>query len=69
MAQTPKFSPWRPDKILANKSSNWIPKSIDIIGRFPIPSFSDEKVEDTRLDSKVRTPSDHYGLVAVFEFK
>lgn len=33
------FPPWRPDKILNNKSSAWRCKQINIIGGFNIPSF------------------------------
>ncbi len=40
MAKTPRFPAWRPDKILIKKESKWQTKQINIIGRFPIPSFA-----------------------------
>jgi endonuclease/exonuclease/phosphatase family metal-dependent hydrolase len=39
MPPTPDFPAWRPDKILSRRSSQWKPSSIDIIGKFYIPSF------------------------------
>eukprot|EP00347_Sterkiella_histriomuscorum_P019482 403341465 len=69
MPKTPEFPQWRPDKILVKKSSKWKPKSIDIIGRFSIPSFKLEDPLQIQVDQKVRTPSDHYALFTVFEFQ
>ena len=40
MPASESFPPWRPDKIIVNKSSLWTPTSINIINRFPTPSFT-----------------------------
>jgi hypothetical protein len=43
MAKTQRFPGWRPDKVIIPKEGgNWIPKKIEIIGRFSIPTFSKE---------------------------
>lgn len=68
MAATPYFPQWRPDKILAHKSSAWKPQAIKIIGNFSIPSFKEENPQAIAEDAKVRTPSDHLGLYATFTF-
>ena len=60
------FSASRLDKIVVNKSSYFKPETINIIGRFPIPSFSGQDIMLVEQDRKVRTPSDHYGLYATF---
>ena len=63
------FKAWRPDKILARKTSSWNPKQISIIGKFSIPSCAHEDPLSIAYDSKVRTPSDHYGLYSIFDFQ
>lgn len=40
MPRTPYFPEWRPDKILASKSSSWKASLISTFGMFSIPSFS-----------------------------
>ncbi|CDW71855.1 UNKNOWN [Stylonychia lemnae] len=67
MQKTPRFSAWRPDKILAKKSSKWKAEFIQRIGLFCIPSFAGENVNDIETDQKVRTPSDHMGLFSIFK--
>jgi hypothetical protein len=38
MAKTPKYSPWRPDKvIMPSNGSIWKPSQIEIFGKFSIP--------------------------------
>lgn len=69
MPKTPYFKAWRPDKILCRKSSQFVPESISLIGKFCIPSYSGSDLNELSENSVVGTPSDHYGLFAVFKFQ
>jgi len=50
-----------------SRADCFTPIEVRIIGRFCIPSFSKEAIEDTSKDNVVRTPSDHYGVLAIFK--
>ena len=66
---------WRPDKVLTPKGfEKWFSsKDIRTVGKFPLQSFVQQeqlqagdlehKEED---DSVIRTPSDHYAILCVF---
>jgi hypothetical protein len=69
MPASGRFGRSRLDKIVVNKSSSCKPESISIIGRFPIPSCAGQNIMEVEEDQVVRTPSDHYGLYAVFQWK
>ena len=70
-----KYPAWRPDKVVTqtdpeSKKPYWKSISAEIIGKEAIPSFA-EKGEDASMvekDGVVRTPSDHMGIVADFEY-
>lgn len=68
MPKNPFFPSWRPDKIVVNKNSSWKASNIAIFGKFSIPSFKNEDIMLVEEDNKVRTPSDHYGIYAIFNF-
>jgi len=38
-------STWRPDKIIVPRDSQWKPKDIKIVGKFPIPTFAKDSIE------------------------
>lgn len=69
MPKTPRFGAWRPDKVLLKRSACWVAKHIKVIGKFSIPTFKEEDPMLIVSDGRVRTPSDHYGLYAVFKLK
>ena len=62
MLKKGRFKGWRPDKVLLKKKSNLKPKSIDIIGKYDIPSIKEENGY-----YHIRTPSDHFGIFTVVE--
>ena len=75
---SPKYPAWRPDKVVTqphpkwNKKIKpyWQPSSARIVGQNATPAFK-AKGEETTLvweDGIVRTPSDHYGIVAEFTY-
>eukprot|EP00347_Sterkiella_histriomuscorum_P002487 403367959 len=59
---------WRPDKIICLKDMPiWKPKDIQIVGKFAIPKFANEDINNVKDDGIIRTPSDHMALLATFE--
>lgn len=66
MPTTRRFARWRPDRMLA-KTKHFDPLMFDIVGRFPCPSYHGENIYDIKKDSKVRTPSDHFGLLGALK--
>ena len=61
-----RFPCWRPDKVLyrfKNGRKN-IDDEIEVIGDFTIGPYEHEVYEKIADDDKVRTPSDHFGLLA-----
>ena len=49
------------------KTANLAPLMFDIVGRFPCASYEGENIYDIKKDSKVRTPSDHFGLLGAMK--
>jgi tyrosyl-DNA phosphodiesterase 2 len=61
MAGDKYFPPWRPDRILFKDSLNtFVLDKFEIIGKEPIQINNSQRYKD------IKTPSDHYGLYAVF---
>lgn len=57
------FSEWRPDKIITPVDSTDLKiDSISIVGKFPLPSFKNQDINEILNDGIVRTCSDHFGL-------
>ena len=69
MHKTPKFSPWRPDKICMSVASEKRvkPISTQICGNFATLEFPGENPLQINEDGIVRTPSDHLAVIADFE--
>jgi hypothetical protein len=62
MPKNEYFSAWRPDRILYKSNDNILELDyFEIIGK--------EEIPQNILDNKVKTPSDHYGLFALFNLK
>lgn len=66
MPKSNKFAAWRPDHVLVK-----VPKSVELgkaqiekIGEFTVPPFEGQRVSDLEKDGVVRSPSDHFGLLA-----
>ena len=71
-----KYPAWRPDKVVTQtvldpNQPHWKSIGAEIVGKEAIPSFA-EKGEDASMvekDGVVRTPSDHMGIIADFEYQ
>ena len=61
MPKTDQFSAWRPDRILFEDENLFELDFFEIIGKDPI--------EQDNPNNFVKTPSDHYGLFAMFNVK
>jgi len=69
MPKTSDFRAWRPDHILASQSSFWTPHQINRVG-YEVIGVYGEEAGQSMLDQvckTVKTPSDHYGLVATMK--
>lgn len=60
-----KLRAWRPDRILLKNSKLITPRSIERIGMEPIALYRDNP---GLLRQGIITPSDHFGLLATFDF-
>jgi len=63
MPATRSFPAWRPDRIII-KSSSWRVSNVEIIGKEPLAKYRHFADPTPLADSIVKTPSDHYGVVA-----
>ena len=78
MLKTKKKGPWRPDKIVMQRPdsldgvmNSWKCISTRIVGAESRPAFSEigERPELIFADGKVRTPSDHMGILAELVYR
>ena len=76
MLKSKRFRAWRPDKVVAQiqptlfssqqKYPFWKVKSATIVGKEALESYKAKSEEPALVaqDGKIRTPSDHFGIVA-----
>ena len=67
MPINPRFPAWRPDHLIYQsklKKEAEIQDEIEIIGDFTLPPFEEQRFDSIAKDNQVRTPSDHFGLMA-----
>mmetsp|Transcript_4015 Transcript_4015/g.3358 ORF Transcript_4015/g.3358 Transcript_4015/m.3358 type:complete len:125 (-) Transcript_4015:36-410(-) len=69
MFKTPKYSEVTFDHIILSKKSYFDPEYVERVGNFCCNSYKKENPKDIATDYKVRTPSDHLGLVGIIKIK
>ncbi len=64
MPSTGRFPAWRPDHVIYRSALEKGEDEIEIIGDFTVPPYEKDTFDMIAKDGQVRTPSDHFGLMA-----